>query len=71
MYLLGKGWENFNFLGELYCRDLISFFGEGGRPIFFYKAISDQYVNSKIVDGKIMFHVCMLTFLTFTTKFFI
>ena len=46
------------------------FFGrEGARPFSSIKPPITNHVNSRIVDGKIMFHVCMLSFLTFTGEF--
>ena len=46
--------------------DLISILGEGARSFSSIKPSMTNPVNSSIADGKILFHVCMLTFLTFT-----
>ena len=63
-------WENFKFLGDLlYWRRLISFLGsvEGS---FFHKAINDQSCKlKKSWWQSYLFHVCMLTFLTFGREF--
>ena len=40
--------------------------GLGDRSFSSIKPSMTNHVNSRIVDGKIMFHVCTLTFLTFT-----
>ena len=43
--------------------------GLGDRSFSSIKPSMTNHVNSRIVDGKIMFHVCTLTFLTFTWEF--
>ena len=39
------------------------------RPFLSIKPVLTTYINSRIVNDKIMFHLCMLTFITFTWEF--
>ena len=70
-YLVARGWENFKFHGNfLDGGELLSFLGEGGYAIFFHEAINDQ--SSKLKNRwwqNYQFHVCILTFHTFSWKF--
>ena len=58
-------------LGDFpYSEDLISFLGRGSWAIFFHKAINDQSCNlNNRWCQNYLFHVFMLTFLTFTWEF--
>ena len=71
--LVARGWEDFEFLGDLlYWENLISFLGEGGYAIFFHKAINDQ--SCKLKNSwrqNYLLRVSRLTFLTFTWEFFL
>ena len=71
--LVARGWEDFEFLGDLlYWENLISFLGEGGHAIFFHKAINDQ--SCKLKNSwrqNYLLRVSRLTFLTFTWEFFL
>ena len=63
LYLIARGLENFKFHGDLlYWVDLIYFFS-----FFFHKTINDQSCKPKNSwRQNYLFHVCMVTFLTFT-----
>ena len=52
--LVAKDWDNFKFLGHLLC-----FCGREARPFSSIKPSTTNHVNSRIVDEKIMFDVCM------------
>ena len=68
-YLVVRDWEDFTFRGDLLYWGTFFIFREkegGGLDLFSIKTSMTNHVISRIVDGKIMFHVCMLTFLTFT-----
>ena len=66
LYCVIRGWKNIRFLGGTFV-----FKGLRGRsrPFSSIKPSITNHVNSRIVDDKNMFHVCMLTFLTFTWEF--
>ena len=53
-YLLARNWENFKFLG-----DLISILGGETLPFSTIKPSMTNYINSRIIDGKIICFICV------------
>ena len=69
MYIVTKCWEKFKFLEDLlYWGDLIFFLREGARPFSSIKQSMTNHVKHSWWQHY-LFHVCMLTFLTFTWEF--
>ena len=53
-YHLARNWENFKFLG-----DLISILGGETLPFSTIKPPMTNYINSRIIDGKIICFICV------------
>ena len=73
MYFAARYWENFKFLVDLlyWYGTEFNFWKRPGWAIFFHKAINDQPCKLKNSWWQnYLFHLCMLTFLTFTWGFF-
>ena len=69
-YLVARNWGHFKFLVDvLYWEKLVSLWERGARLFSSMKPSVNSHINEIIVNGKIMFHVCILTFITFRWEF--